>query len=59
MLPDAEIDEEFQQRPAYQEGCLTDLPDLSVYDLPEQDEQSQSLQAVSLEEREDKDDIPF
>jgi hypothetical protein len=39
ILPDAEIDEEFQQRPAYQEGCLTDLPDLSVYDMPEQDKQ--------------------
>ena len=28
----AEIDEDFQQRPAYQEGCLTDIPDLSIYD---------------------------
>jgi transposase len=31
-LPQAEVDEDFQQRPAYQEGCLTDEPDLSVYD---------------------------
>ena len=31
-LPDAEVDESFRQRPAYQEGCLTDEPDLSVYD---------------------------
>ena len=32
MLPEADVDEDFQQRPAYQEGCLTDQPDLSVYD---------------------------
>ena len=32
VLPQAEVDEDFQQRPAYQEGCLTDQPDLSVYD---------------------------
>ena len=31
-LPEVDVDEDFQQRPAYQEGCLTDLPDLSVYD---------------------------
>ena len=31
-LPDAEVDESFHQRPAYQEGFLTDEPDLSVYD---------------------------
>ena len=28
-LPDAEVDESFRQRPAYQEGYLTDEPDLS------------------------------
>jgi len=32
VLPRAEVDEDFQQRPAYQEGCLTEEPDLSVYD---------------------------
>ena len=32
VLPQADVDEDFQQRPAYQEGSLTDLPDLSVYD---------------------------
>ena len=32
VLPEADVDEDFQQRPAYQEGCLTDQPDLSVYD---------------------------
>jgi transposase len=31
-LPDADIDDEFQQRPAYQEGCLTEEPNLSIYD---------------------------
>jgi transposase len=44
VLPQADVDEDFRQRPAYQEGCLTDQPDLSVYD--------QLLQ----EEEEDKDD---
>ena len=29
---DLDVDEGFRQRPAYQEGCLTDEPDLSVYD---------------------------
>ena len=32
VLPQADVDEDFQQRPAYQEGSLTDQPDLSVYD---------------------------
>ena len=31
-LPKADVDESFRQRPAYQEGCLTDEPDLSIYD---------------------------
>jgi hypothetical protein len=31
-LPEPEVDEDFRQRPAYQEGYLTDQPDLSVYD---------------------------
>jgi hypothetical protein len=40
VLPEAEVDADFQQRPAYQEGCLTDEPDLSVYDqLSEEEEQ--------------------
>ena len=36
---DVEIDESYRQRPAYQEGCLTDNPDLSLYDqtIPEDD----------------------
>ena len=36
-LPFAELDEDFRQRSAYQEGSLTDPPDLSIYqDQPEQ-----------------------
>jgi hypothetical protein len=31
-LPDVEVDETYRQRPAYQEGYLTDEPDLSIYD---------------------------
>ena len=31
-LPDVDVDESFRERPAYQEGCLTDEPDLSIYD---------------------------
>ena len=31
LLPSAEVDAEFIQRAAYQEGCLTEAPDLSVY----------------------------
>jgi len=31
-LPYADFDESFRQRPAYEEGCLTDDPDLSIYD---------------------------
>jgi transposase len=33
-LPLAEIDEAFQERVAYQEGALTDLPDVSNYQVP-------------------------
>jgi hypothetical protein len=32
VLPEADVDEALQKRPAYQEGCLTDQPDLSIYD---------------------------
>jgi hypothetical protein len=31
------IDEDFRDRPAYREGCLTDEPDLSRYDEPDGD----------------------
>ncbi len=32
VLPEADVDADFQHRPAYQEGCLTEEPDLSIYD---------------------------
>jgi len=31
-LPNPEVDENLQERTAYQEGCLTDEPDFTVYD---------------------------
>jgi hypothetical protein len=31
-LPEVDVDEELQQRPAYQDGRLTDEPDLTGYD---------------------------
>ncbi len=45
-LPEADIDADLWQRPAYQEGCLTREPDLSVYDQ-------------LTEEKEDENDIPW
>ena len=32
LLPSAQIDQAFRQRPTYQDGALTDAPDLSAYD---------------------------
>jgi len=37
-LPQADVDHSFRERPAYLEGCLTDEPDLSIYDQPADDE---------------------
>jgi hypothetical protein len=36
--PQADVDESFRQRPTYQEGALTEEPDLSQYDLLFDDE---------------------
>jgi hypothetical protein len=33
-LPVAEVDAEFTQRQAYQDGSLTEPPDLSIYQDP-------------------------
>ena len=44
------VDEDFRQRPAYEEGFLTDEPDLSVYD-----ETSPEDRAVDEPESEDQD----
>jgi transposase len=41
VLPQADVDEDFQQRPAYQEGCLTEEPDLSVYDQLFEEEENE------------------
>ena len=46
VLPEVDVDEDFHQRPAYQEGYLTDQPDLSKYDQ-------------LSEEKEDENDEPF
>jgi len=55
-LPDAVVDEDFQQRPAYQEGCLTDEPDLSIYDdMLKQEEDNQGEDPDRSEESEDHD----
>lgn len=32
VLPVLDVDDDFRERPAYQEGYLTEVPDLSVYD---------------------------
>ena len=52
VLPEPEVDEDFQQRPAYQEGYLTDQPDLSVYDQLSQEGKQEN-------QEENEDDQPF
>ena len=47
VLPEPDVDEHFRQRPAYQEGYLTDEPDLSIYD-----------QRFSENEEDDDDCVP-
>jgi transposase len=63
VLPEAEVDEDFQQRPAYQEGCLTDQPDLSVYDQLLEETSSEEDENQEHDENEDQekkdDDRPF
>jgi transposase len=51
VLPEVDVDEDFRQRPAYQEGYLTDQPDLSVYDQLNDEQQEQ--------QEENEDDEPF
>jgi hypothetical protein len=41
QLPEAQVDESFRQRPAYQEGALTEQPDLSRYDPTFDDDHGQ------------------
>ena len=54
VLPEVDVDEDFRQRPAYQEGYLTDQPDLSVYDQLNDEQQEQQEQ-----QEENEDDEPF
>ena len=58
VLPEADVDEDLQQRPAYQEGCLTDQPDLSVYDqlFEEQENEEKENEEKDSEEKENEDD---
>jgi transposase len=41
LFPLAEVDESFRQRPAYQDGALTEAPDLSVYEDEEEQEEDE------------------
>jgi hypothetical protein len=53
-LPYADVDESFRQRPSYQEGCLTDEPDLSRYDASD-DELAPGEDDTAQSESEDQD----
>ena len=52
-LPDVDVDANYRERPAYQEGCLTDEPDLSQYDL---DDPLQDNDSVPPDESEEEDE---
>jgi len=52
-LPDVDVDENYRQRPAYQEGCLTDEPDLSQYDLEDPPEDNDSVPPDESEEEDE------
>jgi hypothetical protein len=54
-LPDVEVDESFRQRPAYQEGFLTDEPDLSLYDETPPDPRADASRTADETEGEDRD----
>jgi len=47
LLPWAEVDESFRQRPAYQDGALTEAPDLSVYQEEDEDPEDPDQQNPS------------
>jgi transposase len=52
-LPFVDEEEDFRQRPAYQEGFLTDEPDLSVYnDTPRQDDVADQRETDTSESEE-------
>jgi transposase len=54
-LPYVEVDESFRQHPAYQEGFLTDEPDLSVYDDTPQEDEANDPTETDEPESEDHD----
>jgi hypothetical protein len=41
-LPEADIDDDYRDRPEYQEGCLTDEPDLSMYEPMDSEDESEN-----------------
>jgi len=49
-MAEPEVDEDFRQRGAYQEGCLTDEPDLSGYDPPSQENKTEETDQESEDE---------
>jgi hypothetical protein len=51
---DVDVDEGYHERPAYQEGCLTDEPDLSIYDQMLQSEEE--MNESEEDESEEKDE---
>jgi hypothetical protein len=53
---DVVIDEDFRDRPAYREGCLTDEPDFSRYDEP--DAELDTDEPDSASDRERRSDAP-
>jgi len=52
-LPAPEVDEDLRQRPVYQEGCLTDEPDFTVYDQMLQDGHQEHEKAQDQHEEND------
>ena len=50
-----DVDDSYCQRPAYLEGCLTDEPDLSIYDdlLRSDDETNSSGERPESEENQE------
>jgi len=63
VLPQVEVDEELEQRSAYQEGYLTDTPDLSAYDPssdePEPEAETPKTPEPQEKQEQDDDDQPF
>jgi len=58
-LPSAEVDESFRERPAYQDGYLTDEPDFSLYDeLPREEELPQNEEPPRQEAPSREDELP-